>query len=121
MLLTRRYKQFAGLLFPPDPIGPAVDPSQYERLAIPFTFKPRMSLFEATLSVMAALARIILGSLLFAVCGTLIWMTAAAISNPFLRALAVAPMVLIFLVLMALLMIGIGLLLRRLLSLRQMS
>ena len=121
MFLARRYKQFADLLFHPELGGPEVDRSEFERLAIPFTFQPRISLFEAMLAVTAGLARIILGSILFAVCGTGIWMTWAAIPNPFLRMAAVVPMVLTFFVLLALLMIGIGLLLRRLLSLKQMS
>jgi len=41
-----------------------------ERFPIPFTFTPRLSLAEALIATVAAVARILLGSFLFAVWGT---------------------------------------------------
>ena len=39
----------------------------YERFAIPYSFKPRLSLVEALVASLGAFLRIFLGSLLFAV------------------------------------------------------
>jgi hypothetical protein len=43
--------------------------AKYERLAIPYSFKPALSLGEAVIAAFAAFLRIFLGSLLFALCG----------------------------------------------------
>jgi hypothetical protein len=44
-------------------------PAKYERLAIPYSFKPALSVGDAVLAAFAAFLRIFLGSLLFAFCG----------------------------------------------------
>jgi hypothetical protein len=43
--------------------------AKYERFAIPYSFKPALSVGEAALAAFAAFLRIFLGSLLFAFCG----------------------------------------------------
>jgi hypothetical protein len=43
--------------------------AKYERLAIPYSFKPALSVGEAVIAAFAALLRIFLGSFLFALCG----------------------------------------------------
>jgi hypothetical protein len=79
-----------------------------ERFPIPFTFTPRLSLAEALIATIAALARIVLGSLVFAVWGTyslVAWMT---IQSLLWRVSAVSSLFVAFLVSSALLMAGIS-------------
>ena len=81
---------------------------RHDRFAIPFTFKPRLSLAEALIATVAAVARIFLGSLVFAVWGAyslVAWMT---IRNLLWRVGAVSSLFLAFLVSCALLMAGIS-------------
>jgi hypothetical protein len=96
------------LLVPsPDPFDDK-DRSAYERVRIPHAFKPRLSLFEAAIAVFGALIRILLGSLLFAVWGTWslkIWTSVPQIS---LRVIILLPMLVLFLVVFALVMIAIS-------------
>jgi hypothetical protein len=82
--------------------------SSYERFAIPFTFKPRLSVPAAVIASIGALLRILLGSLLFAVWGTyslLVWST---VHNPLARAGVLLPLFVLFLLAMALLMFTIS-------------
>jgi hypothetical protein len=46
--------------------GAVSRPDVSERLPVPFTFKPRLSAFEAFVQIFASLCRIFLGCLLFA-------------------------------------------------------
>jgi hypothetical protein len=87
--------------------------SSYERFAIPYTFKPRLSILEAVCAAAVAFLRIFLGSLLFAVWGVYTLLVGSAIHSLPWRIAAVAPGAL-FLVSFALLMWGISALLRKL-------
>lgn len=83
-----------------------------ERFAVPYVFRPRLTLIEAMVAAGFAFLRIVLGSLLFAFCGTGIWMTWNAIHNVFWRLAAVLPQIFVFFLLLALLMIAISALAR---------
>lgn len=96
-----------ALLFPPaDLDGRVADRSIYERFAIPYTFKPRLSLAEACVAATTAFLRIFLGCLLFAVCGTYALLAWGTIHNLFLRLTAVLALTLVFLVLFTFLMLA---------------
>ena len=88
--------------------------SEYERFAIPYSFKPQLSILEAILLAAGAFLRIFLGSLLFAVWGVYTLLTWNAIHSLPWRIAAMAPMGALFLICFALLMWGISALLRRL-------
>jgi hypothetical protein len=91
------------------------DRSKYERLAVPFTFKPQLSFVEAVIASMGALLRILLGSALFAVWGAYslaIWST---FQNPLLRVVLLLALLVAFLASFALLMIAITALVRKVL------
>ena len=84
-----------------------VERSSYERFAIPYTFKPQLSLGEAFIAACGAFLRILFGSLLFAFFGAYILLAWTSIHNVFLRYLAVAALVGALGVAMAGLMLGI--------------
>jgi len=86
----------------------------YERFAIPYTFKPQLSFAEALVAVGGTLLRIFLGSLVFAIWGTYSLQAWAAIRSNVWRVAAVLPLFLLFLLSMAVLMIGISALVRTL-------
>lgn len=86
--------------------------SEYERFATPFTFKPRLSFFEAIVEVFASFARIVLGCLFFAFWGTYSLLAWFKISNILLRFLALLGLLLVFLASLAILMIVIAAILR---------
>lgn len=92
--------------------------SSYERFAIPYTFKPRLSVLEATCAAAIAFLRIFLGSLLFAVWGVYTLLAWSTIHNLFWRIATVAAMGALFLLCLALLMRGISVLPKRLMRLR---
>ena len=89
-----------ALLFPPEAPD---DRPQYDRLAIPHTFKPQLSFPEAVVATIGAFLRIILGSLLFAVWGTYSAFSWTTIRNPFLRIAVELGMGLIMLILVGIL------------------
>ena len=95
---------------------PAGSGPEIERLAVPHTFQPRMSLGAATFAAVVALVRIFLGSMLFAVWGGCIWALWAMIRNPVWRYVALVPLIAGLVVTMGLLMIGISVCARRLKS-----
>jgi hypothetical protein len=95
------------LLFPPADLDRrAADRSIYERFAIPYTFKPRLSLTEACVAATTAFLRIFLGCLLFAVCGTYALLAWSTIHSLFLRLAAVFALTLLFVVLFLLLLLA---------------
>jgi hypothetical protein len=49
-----------------------------EQFALPHQFTPRLSLFGAVVAIMAALTRILVGSLIGALWGVRIWLAAAS-------------------------------------------
>ena len=96
-----------ALLFPPAVHDDrAADRCVHERFAIPYTFKPQLSLAEAFIAATVALLRIFVGSLLFAVCGTYTLVAWSNIQSLFLRVAAVLSLVLLFLVSLFLLMLA---------------
>jgi len=88
----------------------------YRRLAVPYSFKPELSLSEAIIASIAAFLRIFLGSILFGFYGWYSLITLQAIRMPVLRCAAAVPMLAGFLLLFALLMAGISLCVRRLVA-----
>jgi hypothetical protein len=82
--------------------------NMHERFATPYVFQPQLTLAEAVIAAGLAFMRIVLGSLLFALCGTGMWMVWANLRNPFLRVIAELPMLTIFVVLFGLLMYSIS-------------
>jgi len=92
------------------PDSDASDPSRssYERFALPYVFKPRLSLAEAAVAAAGALLRIFLGSLLFAVWGATVLFAWNEIRNIILRIAAVLALGALFVILLAFLMLGIS-------------
>lgn len=91
----------------------ARDRSSYERFAIPYSFKPQLSLAEAAVAAFGAFIRIVLGSILFAVWGAYILLTWTTVHNLVLRCAAVLALVASLGAAMALLMLGVTALTRR--------
>ena len=100
-LVARMFPPFDG---PPQPSSKSVG----EPFAIPYMFNPNLSFSGALIAVALSLSRIFLGSLLFAVWGTGSLMAWSRIHNHFWRAMALAPLILLFLVSFAALMIAIS-------------
>lgn len=102
-------------LFPPvEPPRRASGRPVYERFAIPYSFKPNLSVAEAVIATIATFLRIFLGSLLFAFWGAY---SLAALNRirTFSWRVAVAPvLIVLFLALLALLMLAISALERKL-------
>ncbi len=84
----------------------AADRSIYERFAIPYSFKPQLSLGEACVAATTAFLRIVLGCLLFAVCGTYALLAWSTIHSLVLRLVAVLALSLVFLALLTFLMVA---------------
>jgi hypothetical protein len=106
-------KKLADLIaFPVEREGRDPARSTYERFAIPYTFKPRLSVAEAAIAAGGALLRILLGSILFAVWGTYTFLALSAIKNIFLQGFALLALVALFAILLVLLMLSITALVR---------
>ena len=104
-------------LFPPVEEHPeAAERSIYERFAIPYSFKPRLSVGEAVIAALAAFLRIFLGSLLFAFWGAYSLAAVLSIRNWFWRVIVAAVLITVFLVLLVLLLLAISAVARRLRS-----
>lgn len=103
-----------ALLLPSiDPGAGGEDRSVYERFAIPYAFKPQLSLAEAVIAAAAAFLRIFLGSLLFAVWGTYSLVLWTSIRSHFWRVAALLPIfAACFLLSCGLLMLAISAMLR---------
>ena len=99
-------RRLLASLIPGDPQYPEIaDRSAYERFAIPFTFKPRLSILEATVSAIAMFFRIVVGCVLFAIWGTytlLVWFDVENLLWRFAILLALLTLFLISLALMIL-------------------
>jgi hypothetical protein len=92
--------------------GVDVTRSSYERFAIPYSFKPRLSFVEAVVAASGALLRIFLGSLLFAVWGTYTLLAWNAVRNVFARGIVLVVLVTLFAVSMAAVILAISALVR---------
>jgi len=104
-----------ALLFPATTSSSGPDRSVYERFAIPFAFKPRLSFFEAIVAVAATFLRLVLGCLLFAVWGTyslLIWFDVPSL---FFRVCILVPLFVVFLLALALMLLAIAAIVKALL------
>ena len=103
------------LLFPmADRLATEMDDSNYQRLPIPHTFKPRLSFREASVAVFAAFSRIFFGSLLFAIWGSYSLAAILAIRSNVLRVALALPLIALFLLLFGLLMLAIAKMMRAL-------
>jgi hypothetical protein len=99
-------------MFPPL-YGPAPDvPPLGELLPIPHTFHPTLTFSGALIAMASWVSRIILGNILFAFWGAGSLMVWSRIHSYFWRALAVPPLILLFLVSFAALMIAITMVMR---------
>jgi ABC-type glycerol-3-phosphate transport system permease component len=72
------------------------DRSSYERFAIPFSFKPRLSFGEALIASAVAFVRIFVGSILFAFWGAYTLVAWSHIGNIFLRVATLCALLLLF-------------------------
>jgi hypothetical protein len=86
----------------------------YQRLAIPYSFKPELSVPEAMVAAIGAFLRIFLGSILFGVYGWNALVLWNSIRSLFWRVVAIPPLILVFLVLFAALMAAITAMVRKL-------
>jgi hypothetical protein len=91
--------------FAPTQPGPK---SRAERFAIPHTFPPDLSFPEVLIRLFAAMARVLLGSLLFALWGIMSARAWSTIPTHFWRLAAILPLVLLFLLPLTGLMAGIS-------------
>src|SRR5215471_4361331 len=108
-------RKLRNLLFPPTTSYRGTDRSVYQRFAIPFAFKPRLSFFEAIVAVAATFLRLVLGCLLFAVWGTyslLIWFDVPSL---FFRVCILVPLFVVFLLALALMLLAIAAIVKALL------
>jgi hypothetical protein len=78
--------------------------SVFSRFAVPYTFSPDLSLGEALVAIAGCLTRVFSACLLFSVWGALSAFAWIAMSSHFWRAVAVLPLVLLFLLALAVLM-----------------
>lgn len=92
----------------------ATDRSVYERFAIPYTFKPQLSFWEAVIATVAAFFRIFLGSVLFAFWGAYTLVAWNRIQSNFWHLVVLLLLILLFVVLLVLLMLAITALARAL-------
>ena len=86
--------------------------SRAERFAVPHSFPPDLSFPEVLIRLFAAMARILLGSTLFALWGVASVRAWNAIPNHFWRATATLPILLLFLIPFTALMLGVSALVR---------
>jgi len=105
------------VLFPPvKPEERDVEGSAYERLAIPHTFQPRLSVAAAAVAAIMATLRIVLGCLLFAVWGAYTLVASGRIRSLPRRVALMLASILLFLLLGTLLLAASAALERRLRS-----
>ncbi|HLK19019.1 MAG TPA: hypothetical protein VKT81_08685 [Bryobacteraceae bacterium] len=93
------------------PTGP---PTLAQRFAVPHDFPPDLTLLEALVRVAGALARILLGSALFAFWGLFAARVWNSITSLFWHAVVLLPLLALFAVPFAGLMIGVASLVRKL-------
>lgn len=87
-----------------------MEPSARHRgaYALPHTYQPNVSFLEAVVRVCGALARIFLGSAVFAICGAFAWQSWATIHNWALKLLALTAIGIVFAIAFAALMLAIN-------------
>jgi hypothetical protein len=107
-----------ALLFP---LAERLEETGPARLAIPHTFKPRLTFREAVVAVAGAFLRIFFGSLLFAVWGAYSLAAWTAIRSYIWRLAVLLPLLVIFLLSFALLLVTVSALVRALLPKRALA
>jgi hypothetical protein len=85
-----------------------------ERFGIPHSFPPNLSVGEAAVAACGALARILLGSILFAVWGAYSIRSFDMISNHFWRIVVLIPLLFLFAVAFGAMMMAISAIVRKL-------
>jgi hypothetical protein len=100
------------------PVEHSGERPMYQRLSIPYSFKPELSFPEAIIAAMGAFLRIFLGSILFGVYGWNALVLWNSIRSPFWKVAAIPPLILVFLVLFAALMAAITAMVRKLMPAR---
>ena len=102
-------KKLQAYLLPADPTDYGDGSrSAYERFALPYVFKPRLSLLQALVATFGALLQILLGSLLFALWGTSCLLVWSALRTHVWRVVVLLPMLVVFLLLLAVLVSAIA-------------
>jgi hypothetical protein len=102
-------RRLVARMFPPfDGPPQAGAKSVGEPFAVPYMFNPNLTFTGALIAVASSVSRIFLGSLLFAVWGVGSLMAWSRIHNHFWRVMALVPLILLFLVSFAALMIAIS-------------
>jgi hypothetical protein len=84
------------------------DRSSYERFAIPYTFKPRLSVAEALIAATTAFLRIFCGSVLFGVWGAYTMLLLGRIRHMLWRVVVFLPLLAIFALAFVALMVSIS-------------
>lgn len=109
------FEKIRELFVSPEDLS-ALDPerSEYERFAIPYSFKPQLSFAQALVAAGGAFLRILLGSLLFAVWGTYTFLAWSTVRNVFQRIVVLLALFLLFVASAALLLLAISALVRSL-------
>lgn len=102
------------LCFPVERDGLDPQRSSFERFAIPYSFKPHLTVNEAIVAAGGALLRIVLGSILFGVWGAYTLVAWNVTHNPFLRGAAMLGLLLLFAVALTSLMLAISAVVRML-------
>jgi hypothetical protein len=107
-------KQIWSLMYSPtDGAGAAANRSTFEQFAVPHMFQPKLTVAGAVISVLGALARMFLGSLLFAVWGAYSFLAWQEIRHPLARAALAIASPALFLAAFAGLMIAINISLKK--------
>jgi hypothetical protein len=102
-------RRLALRMFPPFDGRPEPGvPSVGQPFALAYTFSPNFTFWGAVIALVSSISRIFLGSLLFAVWGVGALTAWSHIHSYFWRAIALPPLILLFLVLFAALMIAIS-------------
>ncbi len=107
--LTRAMRRLSPPERKPSAAAGVDDPEplpSYDRLAIPHSFKPQMSVLEAVFAALGMFLRIVLSSLLFAVWGACSLMARSRIPSLFLRLPVLAVLLALFVLGLAMLVVA---------------
>jgi hypothetical protein len=107
--LKASFARIRAMLFHPSELhARSADRPAYERLAVPFTFPPQLSVVEALCATAGAFVRIVLGSMLFAAWGAASFLAWAKPWHLFWRLLALVLLLCLFLSVAAAVMLSIS-------------
>jgi hypothetical protein len=108
-----------AVAFPVERFAGNPERGSYERLAIPHSFKPQLSLAQAALAAGGAFLRIFLGSILFGFWGAYTYLACRAVKNIYSRGALLLASIVLFIVLLMLLLMAITALVRMMWPQRQ--